>query len=159
MNGQNLSAGTTCERLRRVLREDRSAWKHAVWIGDLAEQADAPALVRERERLQHFLEHHLEPHFAKEEQEIFPMLAERGFVRQVEEAIRQHAELRRLRARLAEVSSGDEGGMRAAFDEIARQLRAHVRYESSFVYDDLKLAEVEEYQEDISMLLAEVAGG
>jgi len=159
MHELTLSAGMSCERLRRALREDRSAWKFAVFIGNVAEHADTKTLTREHALLQHFLEGHLESHFVQEERELFPVLAQRGHAREIEEAMRQHGEIRRLRERFAKVSSDDPNTMRAFLSDVARELKGHVRYEAAFVYDDLKHAEVDEYREDIDALLADVAGG
>jgi hypothetical protein len=143
------------EHLARVLREEQEAWDIALAAERAADAPDAERLTAELARIKAFLERELSVHLAKEEADLFPALARRGLAAEVAEAKRQHAELRRLGARLALDGSDPRG----ALSELARALKRHLRYEADFLYVDLRRAEAEEYRADIEAALADGAGG
>src|SRR5262245_34686521 len=95
------------EHLARVLLEERAASDMARRIQHLVENGEAAELAAELGRFRAFLARELEVHFAKEEDDLFPIFARRGLETEVAQAKDQHAAIRRLGARLAAGCGGE----------------------------------------------------
>src|SRR5690242_19044914 len=93
--------------LEQVLLEEDEAWRMASHIAEVAAREDLGELHRELGALRGFLAGELEVHFDREEADLFPVLAKRGLEVDVEEAKRQHAGLRAVRAALDLIPDGD----------------------------------------------------
>jgi DUF438 domain-containing protein len=146
------------EHLARVLREEQAASDMARSIEKIAREGDERALERAISAFGAFLDRELAVHLAKEEADLFPVLARRGLDAEVAAATKQHAEIRRLRETLRP-AIGPREQVRETLHELATTLRRHIAYEADFLYVDLRRAEAEEYRADVEAALADGAGG
>lgn len=134
------------EALHRVLQEEETALELAARLRHVADLPDHRRLDIDLAALKAYLTGDLELHLAREECEIFPRLRERGLEAEVDEARRQHDELRELRASLlaADASAADLSHRLRALGEA---LGRHVHFEADFLYVDLTRTETRRFRD------------
>jgi iron-sulfur cluster repair protein YtfE (RIC family) len=139
--------------LERVLREEEQAQMMAAHIGAVTRRHDVAEIARELAALRAFLLGDFEVHLQREEQDLFPHLAERGLAIEVDEAKRQHGELRRMRDELGAIGESEGDRLRAALRRISDELIQHLRYEADFLYVDLTRDEAAVFREHVDAAL------
>lgn len=136
-----------------MLHEETRAKTLAERVQELTESdVESPLLEAEINAFLSYLRDDLETHFQHEEADLFPHLAERDLALEVEQAQRQHKELRRMRKELwalSQTSPLERAALHEALRQIAKALVQHTAFETDFLYVDLEHDEARSFREGV----------
>jgi hemerythrin superfamily protein len=120
--------------LAELFGEEDRAREMATRLAQIA-QASREEAANERDSLLAFLLGPIDRHFRYEETIIFPSLEKHDLLPEVQVALKQHEEVRKLAAELASSPPGDHVG--ELIFEIARLLLHHTNFEGDYIYPEL----------------------